>query len=93
MFGKLVKRRRSERGWSQQRLADALSMSTSLVSRWENGDVDPPLSKAMEALRLLGATSDDVGAMFEEAACVPSADDDTPVGEPLPFPELAAVGR
>ena len=36
-FGKLIKTVRQQKGYTQSQLADILSVSTSAVSKWENG--------------------------------------------------------
>jgi transcriptional regulator with XRE-family HTH domain len=53
-FGERLRRHRKLAGWSQERLAQALSVDRSLVSRWESGDREPGLWGAVGAARTLG---------------------------------------
>jgi len=52
-FGDSLRRHRKLAGWSQERLAQALSVDRSLVSRWESGDREPGLWEAVRAARAL----------------------------------------
>lgn len=47
---------RQERGWSQQRLADALGVSRQTVISIERGRFDPSLPLAFRIARLLGTS-------------------------------------
>ncbi len=51
---------RHKKGWSQQILADKLATSRQTISRWELGDIDPPLRKAMWLARELGTTMEEL---------------------------------
>jgi len=53
-FGDSLRRHRKLAGWSQEQLAQAVSVDRSLVSRWESGDRDPGLWEVVRAARALG---------------------------------------
>lgn len=92
MFGALIKKRRAAMRMSQQQLADELDVSASLVSRWEGGVVDPPLSKATQALMFLRASPDEIVSLVAGSAAVTSSDEDPPDCATLPLArELAVV--
>lgn len=40
-FGRALRKARTERGWSQQRLADEIDVSQVTVSYWERGEAYP----------------------------------------------------
>lgn len=58
--------RRVERGWSQQRLADALGVSRQTVISIEKGHFDPSLPLAFRIAATFGCTIEDV--FFPEGA-------------------------
>lgn len=51
---------RKKKGWSQQALALRLATSQPTIDRWESGDVDPPLRKAIWLARELGTTIEEL---------------------------------
>ena len=51
-----IKRIRKQLGISQAKLADALSVNTNTVSRWERGDLVPPKMAELAAKYLLLTT-------------------------------------
>ncbi len=53
-FGDSLRRHRKLAGWSQQQLAQALSVDRSLVSRWESGEREPGLWEVVRAALALG---------------------------------------
>ena len=52
-FGEKLKRKREEKGMTQQTLADKLYVTRQAVSRWENGETTPNT----ETLKLLSKRS------------------------------------
>lgn len=60
-FGERVRRIRSERGLTQQHLADAVGVSgQSLVGMWERGKALPSLSRLRDLASALGVTADEL---------------------------------
>lgn len=51
---------RKKKGWSQQTLALKLATTQPTVDRWESGDVDPPLKRAIWLARELGTTVEEL---------------------------------
>ena len=47
---------REARGWSQERLAQAIGTTQQTVQRWESGQVDPQVSKIEAISKALGIT-------------------------------------
>lgn len=56
MFGERLAEARRAKGLSQSRLAVALGVSKSAVSRWERGTREPDLRTLSELVELLGVT-------------------------------------
>ncbi len=54
---------RKEQNYSQQKLADAIGVNRSLISRWERGEVDPGMRRWALVARELGVTLDDLIAI------------------------------
>ncbi len=48
--GQLIKRARQELGWTQDRLAEFLGVSKSIVGKWERGLRNPPASHLTQVI-------------------------------------------
>lgn len=60
---KCLKNLREKRGLTQKEIADAMSIDTSTVTKWETGESRPRADKLPEIAKLLGCTIDD---LFDE---------------------------
>jgi len=56
IFGSAIRRVRSERGWSQERLAEAAGLTTTYVGQIERGVRIPSLTVVLKLARGLGVT-------------------------------------
>lgn len=63
----ILKRRREAAGISQARIATACGVTPGNVSRWESGDVEPPLSKLLTYAHMVGMTLELRPAAMTEA--------------------------
>ena len=52
--GQLIERARRRAGLTQRQLADRLNTSQSLITRWENGKVEPSFDAVVRAIRACG---------------------------------------
>ena len=59
-FARNIKRRRAERGMSQEQLAEKLGVSRQAVSKWENGTSDPSTSNLLAIARLYGVSAEEL---------------------------------
>lgn len=59
-FGEKVKRRREEKGLTQQKLAEKLYVTRQAVSRWECGARQPDLLTAKKLSKILGVSLDEL---------------------------------
>ncbi len=57
-IGEQIKKLRREKGLTQERLAELLSLSPQAVSRWETGSAMPDLSMVVPLANLFGVTTD-----------------------------------
>lgn len=53
-FGKWIRERRLERGWSQSRLANKVGLQGNSIMRYESGTQWPPLDVAEAIINVLG---------------------------------------
>lgn len=53
--GEVIKNLRSKRGITLEQLADFANLSTSGISRWENGDRSPNVKAFIDVVNALGA--------------------------------------
>jgi putative transcriptional regulator len=60
-----VKELRSERGWTQQQLADAVGVSRQSVNSIERQRYEPSLSLALKCARVFDCATDDIFALEE----------------------------
>lgn len=56
----IIQRKRSERGLSQEKLAELVGVSRQAVSKWELGDAIPDTDKLVPLCRALGITVDEL---------------------------------
>lgn len=54
MVSKRIRAQREAKGWTQERLADALGVVPGTISRWERGEVEPTLENARDLADALG---------------------------------------
>ncbi len=62
-MGSVIRRLRTERGWTQEALAEKLHLSPQAVSRWETGLSLPDVSQIPQLARLFGVTTDTLYGM------------------------------
>lgn len=53
-IGERIRRARTEKDWSQRKLAIEMKVSPSAVAQWEGGDTNPTIEKRAQLTRLLG---------------------------------------
>ena len=53
-----ISEERKKNGWSQEELAEKLSVSRQSVSKWESGQSVPDLNRILELARIFGVTTD-----------------------------------
>ena len=53
-----ISEERKKNGWSQEELAEKLSVSRQSVSKWESGQSVPDLNRILELGRIFGVTTD-----------------------------------
>lgn len=58
IIGKTIAKKRKELGYTQQNLADYLSLSFQAVSKWENGSTTPDISLLPKIAQFLGTSVD-----------------------------------
>lgn len=63
--GNDVRRRRAERNWTQQELADAVGVSRQSIISIEQGRYVPSLPLALQLARLFGCSTDDLFRLEE----------------------------
>lgn len=57
-MGEKILRMRKARGWSQEELAERMSVSRQAVSRWESGSAKPDADKIIALCDLFGVSAD-----------------------------------
>lgn len=60
MLGERLMRLRKKQGYSQQEVADKLSVTRQTISNWECGQAAPSIDKALELARLYNLSLDDL---------------------------------
>ncbi len=63
--GNDIRRRRSEREWTQQQLADAVGVSRQSIISIEQGRYVPSLALALQLARVFGCSTDDLFRLEE----------------------------
>ncbi|WP_368066406.1 helix-turn-helix transcriptional regulator [Hyphomonas sp.] len=71
----IIRALRTERGWSQQELADKLDVSRQSVNAIETGKYDPSLPLAFALARLFGRNIEE---LFDDGAGVTNAAEQSP---------------
>ena len=61
-----VKELRSERGWTQQQLADAVGVSRQSINSIERQRYEPSLALALKFARLFGRPTDEIFSLEEK---------------------------
>ncbi|MDZ7773185.1 MAG: helix-turn-helix transcriptional regulator [Balneolaceae bacterium] len=61
----LVKARRTQKGWTQEDLAEAMESSQSRVAKMEAGDPSTSLDLMIKALLKLGVSKQEIGKLLE----------------------------
>ena len=65
-MGGVIRRLRTDRGWTQEALAEKLHLSPQAVSRWETGQSLPDVSQVPQLARLFGVSTDTLYGMDGE---------------------------
>ncbi len=65
-MGAVIRRLRTEKGWTQEALAEKLHLTPQAVSRWETELSLPDVSQVPQLARTLGVTTDALYGMEEE---------------------------
>ncbi|MBR1781390.1 MAG: helix-turn-helix transcriptional regulator [Oscillospiraceae bacterium] len=76
--GKLIRAQRVEQGLTQQGLADALNLSATAISKWENGHSLPDIAMLEALSEVLGISITEIVTGERAAAAVPAAEADAP---------------
>ena len=83
-LGREIKRKREEKGWTQEQLAEKLSVSAQAVSKWESGKSCPDISLLPAIAKLFGVTVD---ALFSLPKQAPLVEMRAPEGGRKPDPD------
>ena len=83
-LGREIKRKREEKGWTQEQLAEKLSVSAQAVSKWEGGKSCPDISLLPAIAKLFGVTVD---ALFSLPKQAPLVEMRAPEGGRKPDPD------
>ena len=59
-LGAALKARRTQRGFTQEYVAEALGVSRQAVSKWENGSSEPSTANLMALAKLYGLSVDEL---------------------------------
>ena len=78
MIGEQIKKHRTQKGLTQQNLADQLFVTAQAVSRWENGEVEPSLNTITQMAKIFGVSTDEMLGIEGAAEKKP---EDTPKAE------------
>ena len=57
-MGSVIRRLRTDRGWTQEALAEQLHLTPQSVSRWETGQSLPDVSQVPQLARVFGVSTD-----------------------------------
>ena len=57
-FGEKLQALRKSRGWSQEQLAERITVSRQAISKWESGSAVPDTENVVEISRLFGVSTD-----------------------------------
>ena len=67
-MGSVIRRLRMERGWTQEALAERISVTSQAVSKWETEQSLPDISQVPLLARTFGVTTDELFGLDEEPA-------------------------
>ena len=59
-LGEALKARRTQRGFTQEYVAEALGVSRQAVSKWENGTSDPSTANLIALAKLYGVSAEEL---------------------------------
>ena len=88
MVGEKIKKYRTEKGLTQQNLADKLFVTAQAVSRWENGEVEPSLGTITKLAEIFEVTPNE---MLEVAATATATKPASEVKDDTPEPEKVII--
>ena len=88
MVGEKIKKYRTEKGLTQQNLADKLFVTAQAVSRWENGEVEPSLGTITKLAEIFEVTPNE---MLEVAATATATKPVSEVKDDTPEPEKVII--
>lgn len=57
-FGEKLQKLRKERGWTQEQLAEQITVSRQALSKWESGTAIPDTENILQISRLFGVSTD-----------------------------------
>jgi XRE family transcriptional regulator, regulator of sulfur utilization len=72
-FGRVIREQRAERGWSQERLAEAADLNRSYLGEIERGEVTPSLTTAEKLAAAFRTSLSALVSQAEQRAAVESA--------------------
>ena len=52
-YGKAIQKARKQKGWTQEQLADAIHVKRAVISKYENGQVEPSVFRFKEIAKAL----------------------------------------
>ena len=64
-IGKLIRKKRKEKGYTQQTLADELNVSPQAVSKWERDKCDPDKQQWLKLSKLLDIPKERFAGLYE----------------------------
>lgn len=64
IFGKWLKRRRGELGWTQEELAERIGIPPSAISHWESGRRKPSYDNLRLIIEVMECGANDLLQMF-----------------------------
>jgi transcriptional regulator with XRE-family HTH domain len=65
-FGQVIRQKRDERGWSQEKLAERSERSRNLIARFEQGRSQPSLESLWDLARALGTRPHELIELADE---------------------------
>jgi tetratricopeptide (TPR) repeat protein/transcriptional regulator with XRE-family HTH domain len=86
-----LRRARDLRGWSQQRVAEAIGTSNVMVSRWESGLVMPGPHFRAQLCELFGQTAEDLGFLPATTSSPLEQPPENHAGQPPAYPYRAEL--
>lgn len=68
-FGEILRKLRSEKGWSQAQLAKRIGLSSSIIAHYESGTRYPSLETLAEIRRVMGVSTDFLLGLSNQKDC------------------------